>query len=74
MSQLTANSVWPVISALPEQEQQRLLQQLQKRLQTPPTATVAKKKTVNDRVVEQLGEKFKKGNAALLAADIMANY
>lgn len=73
MSRLTANSVWPVISALPEQEQQRLLEQLQKQLKPKPTATVKKTKTVRDRVAEQLGEKFKKGNAALLAADIMQN-
>lgn len=73
MSQLTANSVWPVISTLPEQEQLRLLEQLKKQLKPKATGTVKKTKTVNDRVVEQLGEKFKKGNAALLAADIMQN-
>lgn len=44
MSQLTANSVMPIVSSLPKKEQEVLLQRLQELVQPKPK----KKKTIYD--------------------------
>ncbi|WP_283640085.1 hypothetical protein [Mesonia mobilis] len=45
MSQLTANSVMPIVSSLPKKEQEVLLQRLQELVQPKPKK---KKKTIYD--------------------------
>lgn len=65
MSQLTANSIMPLISALPEEEQYALAEKLNKVLDRK--AAPKKKKSVYD----DLPAKFRPENRDMLVAEII---
>ncbi|WP_121667314.1 hypothetical protein [Mesonia aquimarina] len=69
MSQLTANSVLPIVSSLPQEEQRALLQKLQQMVEPVKAKSKSKsRKTIEDKVAEQLGEEFRPENIESLAA------
>ena len=62
MAQLTAETIMPVISALPLEEQNRLLVTLSKRLAKKDVKVTKKKKDIYD----QIGEMYRPGNEEML--------
>lgn len=64
MSQLTANSVWPIVSTLPEKELEVLLQRLNEKIKPVPKK---KKKTIYD----DMPSKWHPDNQEQLIAEIM---
>lgn len=69
MSQLTAHSVLPVVSALPEEEKRVLLQELQKMV-TPQEPKKKKRKDVLD--LPHMA-KYRPENREMLIAEITGN-
>ena len=73
MSQLTAQSITPLLSALPEEQLQVLYAEIGKKLakSKKPLKPLKKKKTIQERIAEQLGEEWLEGNEEMMISQIM---
>ena len=72
MSQFTANTLMPLFTALPDEQQHAFVEMANKLLtKVEKPELKKKKKSVYDGVCEVLGEKFRPGNEEMLIAEIM---
>ncbi len=70
MSSISADTIMPIFLALSE-EQRHVFLEKAKKLTQKKDKPIKKKKTVIDRVCEQLGEQFRPGNEEMLIAHLM---
>ena len=70
MSQVSANMVMPLLSALPEKDLRMIRDYCDKKLGKPKPKTKKRKSTM-DKVADQLGEEWRPGNEDMLLANIL---
>ncbi|WBL25091.1 hypothetical protein [Zunongwangia sp. HGR-M22] len=73
MNQLTAHSITPLLSALPEEQLRVLYAEIGKKLDKSkkPVKPKKQKKTTRESIAEQLGEEWLEGNEEMMISQIM---
>jgi ubiquinone biosynthesis protein UbiJ len=71
MSTFSADTLIPLFSALPEEEQVLFAEKINKMITKTKKPTRRKRKTTIDKVADQLGEQWRAGNEEMLLSEIM---
>ncbi|MDN3595293.1 hypothetical protein [Zunongwangia endophytica] len=73
MSQLTAHSITPLLSALPEEQLRVLYAEIGEKLAkyNKPITPQKKRKTTQELIAEQLGPEWAEGNEEMMISQIM---
>ena len=73
MSSLSANTLMPLFSALPEDEKHVFADQINRLLQKKSKPVRPRKRTI-DKVAEQLGEEWRPENREMMVSKIMNGF